>query len=150
MAETQRLSANPLTRRQFLRLAGLGVVLALAGGAFLYLCWKVPRPFLIQRQQQAELATLQRQLAARTGEHGALAAEMGALSTPEGMRLEARRLGYVRPGERPLRFLTPPPPPARPQVGPPPPPPLSVQLHRGTHAALDRVQRALIRFIHGG
>lgn len=135
--------------RHLLRVAGLGAALAVTGALGMYLCWKVPHPFLLQHQQRGELRVLRSQLAAERALHRRLEREKQVLSSPEGIALEARRLNYVRPGERPLRFLTPPPPRPPAPTGPPPRPTLGARLYQASHQALSRAGKALHRFTYG-
>lgn len=147
MERTQR-SANALTGAHLLRLAALGAGLALGGALVLYLGWKIPHPFLLQRQQRAELADLGRRLERARAQNRELAARAHVLSTPEGLRQEARKLNFVKPGERPLRIVVPPPPPAKPRVAPPRPP-AAQRFYLSTKAALAAARRAGVRFVYG-
>jgi len=149
LAVTERTAANPITLRHLARLAGLGAGLALAGATLIYLCWKVPHPIVLQYHQQGELAGLEAQLAQKRSENRQLKAQRDGLATPEGQRLEARKLSYVRPGERPIRFYTPPPPPPQPRTAPPPPPAWSGRLYLATRDRLAAAQRGLCRFVYG-
>ena len=147
LERTQR-SENALTGAHFLRLAALGAGLALGGALLLYLGWKIPHPFLVQRQQRAELADLSQQLDHARAQNRQLTLRAHVLSTPEGLRQEARKLNFVRPGERPLRIVTPPPPPAKPRVAPPRPP-AAQRFYLATRDALAAARRAGVRFVYG-
>ena len=94
-ASTSR-SARPATIR-WDRISRYGLLIVFAGLLFLYV--NPLRSYLHTLQEshsrQAEVRSLQR-------EHGALEARKRALSDPHVVEAEARRLGMVRPGERPF------------------------------------------------
>lgn len=78
------------------RVARVALLVVLVGLVFLYL--GPARSYLAARgqaaQKRSEVVSLER-------EHARLVAQVRALRRPDALELEARRLGYVRPGERP-------------------------------------------------
>lgn len=83
----------------------LRVLLAVLG--CLLLVWIVTgavRPFMVARRMQEEYVQSQRRVAALKQETQALRRSVESMETPEGLESEARRGGWVRPGEVPIVF----------------------------------------------
>jgi cell division protein FtsB len=91
--------------RVIVRLVLAGLLMAALGAALIYGSWKLLHPFLLQRQQSKEIAQLETRVEQLKREHGELKRTVRRLSTPQGRAEELRRLGYVRPKERIIRFL---------------------------------------------
>lgn len=68
---------------------------------------KLSRPYRHLWRQRGELHKLTAQLQAERREREQLSREIARMNTPEGLLLEARRLGYLRSGERMLRYVEP-------------------------------------------
>ncbi len=89
----------------WVRLAVLSLfVVALIVG-MVGLALKADRPYREAGAQSARLALTRRQAAALQAQDDALRQHIAYLKTPEGIAEEAHRLGYMRPGERPLVIL---------------------------------------------
>lgn len=65
---------------------------------------KAIRPYREARAQQRQLADTQRQIAALDVQNDALKRRIAYLKTPDGVTHEARKMGYLKPGEIPLVF----------------------------------------------
>jgi hypothetical protein len=92
-----------MTAVSFLRALMVGFLLSLSGVTFTCLADKIVTPISIMRRQREEIAALgarKRQLAAECIQNERLA---HYLSKAEGRELQVRGLGWVKPGERPLR-----------------------------------------------
>jgi cell division protein FtsB len=88
------------------RLLAAGAVVGIAGIAVIYGAWRFFQPYAQERETRAEVARLQRRVNAFEAEHRRLQHQAHLLATPEGIKIEARRLGLLKPGERSLRFMT--------------------------------------------
>ena len=82
---------------------------------------KAVRPYREARGQVRQLTDTERQISAVDQENAALRRRIAYLKTPDGVASEARRLGYLRPGERPIVLEatvapTPAPAPPRPKT----------------------------------
>ena len=117
----KRVRCRSALRRRVLRAVFLCVAAAAA------LCWvgmAVLRPFLLTRQELAQVRHLRQDVAAAQAQNEALRRRARILNTPKGIEVEARRLGWVRPGEILIQTSgTPPRLPAaapKPRKGPPP------------------------------
>jgi cell division protein FtsB len=87
------------------RLALAGLVMAGLGAVLIYGTWKLAHPFLLQHGQKGEIARLERRVEQLKREHKDLKEAARRLATEKGRAEELRRLGYVRPKERIIRFL---------------------------------------------
>jgi len=99
--------------RLLLRLALVGLLMAALGAVAIYGSWKLIHPFVLQREQHREIAQLEQRVAWLKREHASLKEAATRLATEAGKAEELRRMGYVRPKERILRFLKAPAPAAR-------------------------------------
>ena len=106
---------------KLVRLTGMGAVVGIVGIAAIYGGWRFCLPYAQEWQTRGEVASLQRRVNALDAEHRRLQRQARLLATPEGIKIEARRLGLLKPGERSLRFMTQP----RPRAAPAPPKPSS-------------------------
>jgi len=95
--------------RLLLRLALVGLLMAALGAVAIYGSWKLIHPFVLQREQHREIAQLEQRVAWLKREHASLKEVASRLATEAGKAEELRRMGYVRPKERILRFLNAPP-----------------------------------------
>lgn len=95
-ASTSRSRPAPATIR-WDRLSRYGLLIVLVGMLVLYVNPLRNYVSTLQesKQRQAEVSALER-------EHSALEARKRALGNPDVVEAEARRLGMVRPGERPF------------------------------------------------
>jgi len=81
--------------------ACLVVIVALFVSAML---WKVSEPFVLVRELKAETAPLEAEASRLRAENRQLEEEIAQLDTPEMLELEARRQGWINPGERRIVF----------------------------------------------
>lgn len=81
------------------------VLLGLAGA------WAI-QPFILAHQETRQIRALQAEVAALEAKNEALRRRARILNTPKGIEVEARRLGWVRPGEVLIQTSNTPPPPA--------------------------------------
>lgn len=83
------------------------------------------RPFLLDREARAEVRRLKAAVAAAEAANEALRQRIPLLKTEKGIEVEARRHGWVRPGEVLIQTSEPPPPPSPPpaKAGKPQPTP---------------------------
>lgn len=85
-----------------------------AAAALVWLTCAALRPYLLDRDEVAEIRRLSAEVAAAEAENEALRRRIGVLRTPKGVEVEARRHGWVQPGEVLIQTSeTPPPPPAK-------------------------------------
>jgi len=103
------------------RLTVAGGLCGIVGVIVIYAAWRLVCPYAEELQTRREIAVLQERVDALHAEHDRLAQQAQVLQTPEGVKLEARRLGMLAPGERSLRFMTRPEPRKAPRGEPPPP-----------------------------
>jgi hypothetical protein len=92
-----------MTAISFLRALMVGFLLSLSGVTFTCLATKIVSPLCIMRRQREEIDALgahKRRLAAECIQNERLA---HYLSKAEGTELQVRQMGWVKPGERPLR-----------------------------------------------
>jgi hypothetical protein len=66
---------------------------------------KAVRPYREAGAESTRLMATRRQIAALQAHNDTLRRQIAYLKTPEGITEEAHRLGYMRPGERPLVLL---------------------------------------------
>lgn len=64
-----------------------------------WMCSVVLRPFFLDRQEVREIRRLSAQVADTEKGNAALRDRIGVLNSQKGIEVEARRLGWVRPGE---------------------------------------------------
>ncbi|KPJ63800.1 hypothetical protein AMK68_03155 [candidate division KD3-62 bacterium DG_56] len=84
------------------------IVAAAMVGLFLgNLIGKLSRPYRQLWRQRSELRELTAEVEAKRHEQQQLLREIAKINTQEGMIVEARRFGYLRPGERMLRYVKP-------------------------------------------
>lgn len=98
MTESRAPRRRPSRSRRLL--AGLAVL-----GGCLVAGWALhvaAQPYVKAYRMRAENAQIERQILAMRQELQGLRKSVAALGTPQGMEREARRLGYLRPGEIPL------------------------------------------------
>jgi len=88
------------------RLLAAGALVGAAGVLVIYISWRFFYPYAQEWEARGEVARLQRQVNALETEHQRLQQQARLLATPEGIKIEARRLGLLKPGERSLRFMT--------------------------------------------
>lgn len=102
--------------RVTLLVAAVGVL----GFIMFGLITKALRPYLEARVQKGQMSTTQGQIARLDRENADLRRRIAYLKTPDGMTTEARKMGYVKPGEIPIivEGQTP-----APGISPAPPPP---------------------------
>jgi cell division protein FtsB len=97
----------PRGRGDFAR-AVLIIVAGIMVGLFVgNLIGKLSRPYRQLWRQRSELRELTQQVQAERRERARLRDDVARMNTPEGMLLEARRRGYLRPGEHMLRYVEP-------------------------------------------
>lgn len=116
------------------------IVAAVMIGLFLgNLIGKLSRPYRQTWRQRSELRKLTAKVDAKRHERQQLRHEIAKMQTQEGMLMEARRLGYLRPGERMLRYVKPEnwPRAERPQA----PPSRLSRLKEKVHRLLDKRDR---------
>jgi hypothetical protein len=120
----------------------LVVVAGIIVGLFVvHLVGRLSRPYRVLWRQRGELRTLTAQVEAEGRERDRLRRDIARMRTPEGLLLEARRLGYVRSGERMLRYVE---PENWPRAQRPQPPPSRVsRLKQRVHRILDSRERTL-------
>ncbi len=108
------------------RLATAGALCGIVGVVIIYAAWRFFYPYAEELRTRREVAVLATRASALRAEQRRLQQQAKLLGTPEGIKLEARRLGLLRPGERSLRFMARPAPrgqqrPAQPARGSPAP-----------------------------
>jgi len=91
--------------RAFCRLILVGLLMTAVGAVAVYGSWKLLHPFILQREQGREIAQLEQRVDGLKREHARLKEAVDRLGTPQGRAEELRRMGYVRPKERIIRFL---------------------------------------------
>lgn len=84
------------------RLALLGAVVVVSVFIAIGIVAKAIRPYHEARVQTAQLARTRQASAALLAENADLARHIAYLKTPDGVAAEARRMGYLRPGELPI------------------------------------------------
>lgn len=84
------------------RLGLLALSCAILIGAAVAIVAKVIRPYQQGREMRAQVASLNMQIASKQMENAEYERKLAYLKTPEGVATEARKLGYVRPGEIPV------------------------------------------------
>jgi len=100
------------------RLLAAGAVVGVAGIAVIYCAWRFFLPYTQEWEARAEVTRLQCRVNALEVQHRRLQQQARLLASPEGIKIEARRLGLLKPGERSLRFMTRPGPRQRPAQPP--------------------------------
>jgi cell division protein FtsB len=88
------------------RLLIAGAVIGIAGVIVIYGAWRFGCPYAEEWKARRDVAQLERRARALRAEHSRLQQQARLLATPEGMKIEGRRLGLLKPGERSLRFMT--------------------------------------------
>ncbi|UCH35574.1 MAG: septum formation initiator family protein [Armatimonadota bacterium] len=106
---------------KLVRMLVAGAATGIAGIVVIYFCWRFLCPYAEEWRTRVEVAQLERQVQDLRQEHQRLQQQAKLLSTPEGVKVEARRLGLLKPGERSLRFMTRPEPRQTPAETEPPP-----------------------------
>jgi hypothetical protein len=107
MEEEERMTHSSRTRapRRGSTLVGnLMTGFALCGAVF-FMGWLgtvAAKPFLQARQMRAENATIEGRILALQMETQTLRKAVASVGLPQNMEREARRLGYLKPGEAPL------------------------------------------------
>lgn len=92
-------------RRRALRIRRLAYAsLAVIAGAGILLCvgaavGKMAKPYVVGHREGKEIAEIKRQIAEAESENRELKAAIEYLSTPAGVEVEARKLGWVKKGE---------------------------------------------------
>jgi cell division protein FtsL len=104
------------------RLTVAGALCGIVGIAAIYGAWRFACPYVAEFTTRREVAALDRRVSELQAEHRRLEQQAKLLATPEGIKIEARRLGLLEPGERSLRFMTRPQPRDAPPTQPPAPP----------------------------
>jgi cell division protein FtsB len=84
------------------RLGLLGLACCVLLAAAFAIVAKVIRPYQQGRELREQVDVLRTQLAAKQAENVEYESKLAYLKTPEGVATEARKLGYVRPGEIPV------------------------------------------------
>ena len=84
------------------RLGMAGAVIAMSVFMAINLIAKVARPYREAGLQESELLATRQQSDALASENTALARRIVYLKTPQGIASEARKMGYLRPGEIPM------------------------------------------------
>ncbi|MFA6665254.1 MAG: septum formation initiator family protein [Armatimonadota bacterium] len=74
------------------------VICLVAGGGYMFLD-KLSRPYRISHGEAKEIAETKRQIKAEEEQNRALKQNIEFLKTDSGREVEARRLGWVKPGE---------------------------------------------------
>jgi len=82
-----------------------GVVIGIAGVTLIYGGWRFFCPYAEGWQTRAEVARLEQRVKQLREQNQRLQQQARLLATPEGVKIEARRLGLLKPGERSLRFM---------------------------------------------
>lgn len=86
-------------------LAKLGRVagIAVAGAALLFGCYmvgvKASKPYVISYRESKDIVSIKREISEAEAENRALKGQIGYLKTDRGKVAEARKLGFVKPGE---------------------------------------------------
>lgn len=91
-----------VARTMLIMVAGIMVGLFLGN-----LIGKLSDPYRQAWRQRSELRELTGKVEAERREREQLRREIAKMQTPQGMLMEARRLGYLRRGERMLRYVRP-------------------------------------------
>ncbi len=89
----------------WVRLAAMALFVAALIVGMVGLTLKAVRPYREASAEAARLQTTRRQAAALEVRNEALRRHVAYLKTPDGVAEEAHRLGYMRPGEKPLVVL---------------------------------------------
>ena len=109
--ETAARRARPRTPRpkRPRRILGMWARVVLSGGViavsiFLAVCLvlKAVKPYQEASRQRVQLAEIKRQSAAIAVQNTQLERRIAYLKTPDGVASEARRMGYLKPGEFPI------------------------------------------------
>ncbi|HHX38384.1 MAG TPA: hypothetical protein GX715_00330 [Armatimonadetes bacterium] len=118
-----------------------------AAAALVWLTCAALRPYLLDREEVAAIRRLSAEVAAVEAQNDALRRRIAVLKTPKGIEVEARRLGWVQPGEILIQTSEePPPPPASDPETADKPPLGAVQAAREggfLRQTLERLSRAL-------
>jgi cell division protein FtsB len=118
-----------------------------AAAALVWLTCAALRPYLLDREEVAAIRRLSAEVAAVEAQNDALRRRIAVLKTPKGIEVEARRLGWVQPGEILIQTSEEPPPPPAPDPETAGKPPLgAVQAAREggfLRQTLERLSRAL-------
>jgi len=123
-----------------LRLVAIGTAVGIIGVMVIYGGWRFCYPYAQEWQARGEVRRLETRLGKLRRENRRLQQQAGLLATPEGVKVEAHRLGLLKPGERSLRFMT------RPQSRdsvPPKPAPASGRPRSGPERVRDWGRRLL-------
>ena len=108
-----RRAGNPRMRRLWRLTKRLFQCLA-AAAALVWLTCAALRPYLLDREQVAAIRRLSAEVAVVEAQNEALRRRIAVLKTPKGIEVEARRLGWVQPGEILIQTSEEPPPPPAP------------------------------------
>jgi cell division protein FtsB len=103
------------------QLATAGALCGVVGIIIIYAAWRFSYPYAEEMHTRREVAVLARRVNELRAEQRRLQRQTTLLGTPEGMKIEARRLGLLKPGERSLRFMARPEPRAPATLAPAPP-----------------------------
>ena len=102
----RRRTARPKRPRPILgmwaRVALLGTVIAVSVFVAVGLVLKAVKPYQEAGRQRVQLAETLRQSGAVAAENAQLERRIAYLKTSDGVASEARRLGYLKPGEYPI------------------------------------------------
>ena len=100
---TRRKRPRRRVRIRVLRLFGRAALYAaFVASAAAILSW-IASPYALERHQKEETSNLNRDLARTKEENRSLKHRIELLRSGEGLEEEARRLGYVKKGEIPIR-----------------------------------------------
>jgi hypothetical protein len=133
-----RRTGSDVARAALVVAAGVMVLLFLIS----LLGW-FSRPYRGLWRDRSELGELAREVQAERRERKQLLGEIARMKTREGLLMEARRLGYLAPGERMLRYVEPENWP-RTERRPQPPSRLS-QMKEKLHRLLDQRDEARLK-----
>jgi hypothetical protein len=81
------------------------IVLSIAAA---WLLWSASGPFVLARRLKMEVEPLQAEKRRLGAENRQFEQRLREMQTPEILQMEARRQGWIKPGERRLVFLRPP------------------------------------------
>jgi len=84
------------------RVALLVAVIAVSVFVAVGIILKAIKPYQEASRQRTQLAQIQRQSGAIAAQNTQLERRIAYLKTPDGVASEARRMGYLRPGEYPI------------------------------------------------
>lgn len=95
---SRKIRLSPSLRR-FLQSAKMFALVTLVLFIVSSMAAKAVKPYLIYHNEKKEIAEIQKQIALEKAENARLKRELRNLDTPLGKEVEARKQGWVKPGE---------------------------------------------------